>query len=246
MTPREIRWLRQIERIVHSRIEAAACRSLADVAEKRRGQMLDQVKVLLADESTYASYVETVDELAAEHGATSVAAALLKLWAEETGRATNIENQHDDLAMISMPRQQNMQTPSRNMPVGDGTAVRLFINVGRFQGIRPQDIVGAIANEANIPGRAIGAIDIFDSYSFVDVPSNAADLVISAITNSGIKGRPVNAEVASGASPRGANEPRPFRGGGGPPRGDFNRGPRPGGGGYRGGPPRGNDRRSND
>jgi ATP-dependent RNA helicase DeaD len=249
VTPREIRWLRQIERIIHSRIESRRLPSLADVAEKRRGQMLDQVNVLLADESTYASYIETVDELAAEHGATSVAAALLKLWAEETGRATNIEDQHDDLAMISMPpqRQQNMQTPPRNMPVGDGTAVRLFINVGRFQGIRPQDIVGAIANEANIPGRAIGAIDIFDSYSFVDVPSNAADIVIAAITNSGIKGRPVNAEVASGASPRGANEPRPFRGGGGPPRGDFNRGPRPGGGGgYRGGPPRGNDRRSND
>ena len=128
---------------------------------------------------------------------------------------------------------------------GEGP-VRLFINVGRFQGIRPQDIVGAIANEANIPGRAIGQIDIFDNFCFVDVPAQAAEHVIAAIGNSGIKGRPVNAEVASGASPRGANEPRPFRGGGGTPRGDFNRGPRPGGGGYRGGPPRGNDRRSND
>ena len=240
VTPREIRWLRQIERTVRSRIELNRLPTLVDVAEKRRVQMLDQVKELLADETAFSAYVETVDELAAEHGATNVAAALLKLYAEETGRAMTAEDQHDDLAFLSAPRREFNNGPRefngapRQMPGGDNGAVRLFINVGRFQGIRPQDIVGAIANEANIPGRAIGAIDIFDGYSFVDVPAQAAEAVIHAITNSGIKGRPVNAEVASGQAPRSSND-RPFRGG---PRrdGGFDRGPRSGG--YRGGPRR--------
>ena len=250
VTPREIRWLRQIERIVRSRIELKRLPTLVDVAEKRRVQMLDQVKELLADETAFSAYVETVDELAAEHGATNVAAALLKLYAEETGRAMTAEDQHDDLAFLSAPRREFNNGPRefngapRQMPGGDNGAVRLFINVGRFQGIRPQDIVGAIANEANIPGRAIGAIDIFDGYSFVDVPAQAAEAVIHAITNSGIKGRPVNAEVASGQAPRSSND-RPFRGG---PRrdGGFDRGPRSGG--YRGGPRRdgGYGNRSND
>ena len=133
------------------------------------------------------------------------------------------------------PRREFAERPRQQMPMGgDNSAVRLFINVGRFQGIRPQDIVGAIANEANIPGRAIGAIDIFDGYSFVDVPAQVAEAVIAAITTSGIKGRPVNAEVASGQAPRSSGEPRPFRGGGGPSRGGYDRGPRSGGGGYRG------------
>lgn len=239
VTPRESRWLRQIERIVRSTIEGRRLPTLADVAARRREQMLEQLRAAVADDEAYAPYVETVEELAAEHGEKAVAAALLKLYAEETGRAIAVTDAHDDLASFSMPR------PSAPMPAGmpgEGP-VRLFINVGRFQGIRPQDIVGAIANEANIPGRAIGQIDIFDNFSFVDVPAQAAETVIAAISQSGIKGRPVNAEIATGAhGPAGA--PRPMRGG--PRREGGYGGPRRDGGGYRDRGPRrdsGYDRR---
>jgi hypothetical protein len=85
---------------------------------------------------------------------------------------------------------------------------RLFVNVGRNQGIRPQDIVGAIANEAGIPGRSIGAIDILDSYAFVDVPSDASSRVIDALRSSSIKGRPVNVEVAQPGAGRAARDDR--------------------------------------
>ena len=51
--------------------------------------------------------------------------------------------------------------------------VRLFLSVGRAEGVRPGDIVGAIANEANIPGQAIGAIDIYDHVSSVEVPASS-------------------------------------------------------------------------
>jgi ATP-dependent RNA helicase DeaD len=228
VTPRETRWLRQIERIVRSTIEGKRLPTLADVAEKRRQQMVDKVMEQMVDEEAFAPYLETVKTLTEEHDATAIAAALLKLYAEETGRPTGIADAHDDLASFSMPRQ------APNMPMGTGEGpVRLFINVGRFQGIRPQDIVGAIANEANIPGRAIGQIDIFDNFSFVDVPGQVAETVIAAISQSGIKGKPVNAEVATGAHGPGATAPRGMRGG--PPRrdGGFS-GPRRDGGGYRG------------
>ncbi len=224
VTPRETRWLRQIERIVRSTIEGKRLPTLADVAEKRRQQMVEKVQAQLVDEEAFAPYLETVQKLTDEHDATAIAAALLKLYAEETGRATDLTEKHDDLASFSMPRQ------APNMAIAGGGPVRLFVNVGRFQGIRPQDIVGAIANEANIPGRAIGQIDIFDNFSFVDVPAQAAETVIAAISQSGIKGRPVNAEVATeGHGP--ASAPRPMRGG---PRrdGGFRGGPRDGG--YRG------------
>jgi ATP-dependent RNA helicase DeaD len=232
VTPRETRWLRQIERIVRSTIEGKRLPTLADVAEKRRQHMVEKVQSQLVDEEAFAPYLETVKTLTEEHDATTIAAALLKLYAEETGRATDLAEKHDDLASFSMPR----QAPNPNVNYQDGGnegPVRLFINVGRFQGIRPQDIVGAIANEANIPGRAIGQIDIFDNFSFVDVPGHVAEPVIAAISQSGIKGRPVNAEVATGEHGPGATAPRGMRGG--PPRRDGGGygGPR-GGGGYRG------------
>ncbi len=236
VTPRETRWLRQIERIVRSTIEAKRLPTLADVAAKRREQMLEQVRALVTDEEAFAPYIETVDELAAEHGATAVAAALLKLYAEETGRPVTVADQHDDLAMLSAPRPRFEGGPMP--PMGGEGPVRLFMNVGRFQGIRPQDIVGAIANEANIPGRAIGAIDIFDNFSFVDVPGAVAEQVITAISTSGIKGRPVNAEVATGQNGQ-PLPPRPMRGGGGPRReGGFSGPPRRDGGFRPGGPRR--------
>jgi ATP-dependent RNA helicase DeaD len=233
ITPRETRWLRQIERIVRSTIEMKRLPTLADVATKRREQMLDQLREALSDETTFAPYVETIETLVAEeHDPKAIAAGILKLYADATGKTAEVANAHDDLASFAMPR------PQAQMPAGgyggDGP-VRLFVNVGRFQNIRPQDIVGAIANEANIPGRAIGQIDIFDNFSFVDVPAQVVEQVIAAVGNSGIKGRPVNVEVASAAHGP-AGSPRPMRGGP-PPRREGGGGfgaPRRDGGGYRG------------
>jgi ATP-dependent RNA helicase DeaD len=121
------------------------------------------------------------------------------------------------------------------MPMRDGS-VRLFLNVGHNLGIRPQDIVGAIANEANIPGRSIGSIDIFDSYSFVEVPGDTSQQIIDALGQSGIKGKYVNVEVARpDAGPRGG-------GGGGRREGGFDRDRGGDRGGYRGGGGGGYDR----
>jgi ATP-dependent RNA helicase DeaD len=230
ITPRETRWLRQIERIVRSTIEMKRLPTLADVAAKRRELLLDQLREALSDDSGIAQYTETIETLVTEeHDPKMIAAAVLKLYAEETGRTADVANAHDDLASFSNPR------PQMPMPAGGFSGegpVRLFINVGRFQGIRPQDIVGAIANEANIPGRAIGQIDIFDNFSFVDVPAQVAEQVIVAIGSSGIKGRAVNVEVAS-AEHGPAGGPRPTRGGPRREGGGFN-GPRRDGGGYRG------------
>jgi ATP-dependent RNA helicase DeaD len=66
---------------------------------------------------------------------------------------------------------------------------RLFFNVGRSAGIRPQDLVGAIAGESRLAGRDIGAIEIADRFSLVEVPEAAANEVITALRRSTIKGR---------------------------------------------------------
>ena len=69
--------------------------------------------------------------------------------------------------------------------------LRLAIDygAGRAAGIRPQDLVGAIANETSLGGRDIGAIEIADRFSLVEVPEAAADEVIAALKASSVKGR---------------------------------------------------------
>jgi ATP-dependent RNA helicase DeaD len=80
----------------------------------------------------------------------------------------------------------------------DANMTRLFLNLGNKDRIRPNDIVGAIAGETGVPGKSIGGIDIFDNFSFVDVPQKDAEHVIKVMKNNTIKGKSVNMEISKG------------------------------------------------
>jgi ATP-dependent RNA helicase DeaD len=198
VTPREVRWLRQIERITKARIEPRRLPTAADVAERRREVLKQQVIEVLKESDGYQQYLSTIGDLAEEHDLAEVAAAILKLYAEETGRGAPVEVTEDELALLA-------PAPAPRAETG---MTRLFLNIGRNLGVRPQDLVGAIAGEAGIPGRAIGAIDIFDTYSFVEVPSEYTERVIDALRRSGVRGKYVNVEVAQPGAGRPGREER--------------------------------------
>jgi ATP-dependent RNA helicase DeaD len=69
--------------------------------------------------------------------------------------------------------------------------VRLFIGLGRRAGLRPSDLVGAIANEAGVAGSAIGVVEISDQSALVEIPAEAADLVIDRLRRTKLRGRRV-------------------------------------------------------
>ena len=66
--------------------------------------------------------------------------------------------------------------------------IRLFVGAGRRAGIRPGDLVGAITGEAGIESRSIGAIEISDGFSLVEVPETMADDVIEALRATKLRG----------------------------------------------------------
>ena len=75
---------------------------------------------------------------------------------------------------------------------------RLFINVGKSQNIRPGDILGAVAGESGISGKLVGSIDMYDNYTFVEVPREYAEAVLRAMKDVKIKGKNVHVEKANG------------------------------------------------
>lgn len=75
--------------------------------------------------------------------------------------------------------------------------VRLFVNIGKKQHARPGDILGAVAGESGMPGNLVGAIDMFDSYTFVEVPREYGTAVLNAMKNVKIRGRSINVEPAN-------------------------------------------------
>lgn len=69
--------------------------------------------------------------------------------------------------------------------------VRMYVGAGHEAGIRPGDLVGAIANEAKVPSNVIGSIEIEERFSIVDVPESLAARIIDLVGRARIKGRKV-------------------------------------------------------
>ncbi len=77
---------------------------------------------------------------------------------------------------------------------GGGDSERIFVGLGRSAGLRPADLVGAIANEAGLESSDIGAIQIADHYAFVEVPTAKVTDVVTALRNATIRGRRVKVD----------------------------------------------------
>ena len=73
---------------------------------------------------------------------------------------------------------------------------RLFVPLGRQDGLRPGELVAAIANRVGLVGKQIGAIDILDRAAFVEVPTDRAAEVIDALMAGKIRGQKVTVKIA--------------------------------------------------
>jgi ATP-dependent RNA helicase DeaD len=87
---------------------------------------------------------------------------------------------------------------------------RLFVGAGRQAGVRPADLVGAISGETGLKSAFIGAIEIADRFSLVEVPEEVADDIIEALAATKLRGLKVTVrrDRDAGGSPDG-DRPRP-------------------------------------
>src|SRR6185369_3702739 len=95
--------------------------------------------------------------------------------------------------------------------VAEDGMTRLFIDAGRRDGVRPGDIVGAIANEADVPGRAIGSIDIYDKFTFVEIPHRFKAQVLDRMSRVMLRNRLVSIRVATPGAPPPIDDRRELR-----------------------------------
>jgi ATP-dependent RNA helicase DeaD len=78
----------------------------------------------------------------------------------------------------------------------DSAMIKIHFSVGKKNNVYPGDLVGAIAGESGIPGNTIGNIDIFPQHSFVDVPGQYVNKVLSSMNKNRVKGTKVHVKVA--------------------------------------------------
>ncbi|UCF20231.1 MAG: DbpA RNA binding domain-containing protein [Gemmatimonadota bacterium] len=94
-------------------------------------------------------------------------------------------------AATSLFREREPPTAAEPLPAW----TRLYFGVGRRDGIRPADLVGAITGESSVGGDRIGRIDIRDTHCAVEVAASVADQVIKALASATIRGRPANVRL---------------------------------------------------
>ena len=179
---KEVYKLKDIERYCKTKILAKPVPSLDDVKNTKLDNMFDKIRQTI-EEGGLTDMVNLVEEHVNQEEYTSMdmAAALLKMLIGDTlDREDEVEEFHFDTDK------------------DDSRMARLFINIGKKDKIKPANILGAIAGESGMPGKLVGAIDMMDNYTFVDVPAIHAEKILKAMNdNVQIKGRRVNVEKAN-------------------------------------------------
>jgi ATP-dependent RNA helicase DeaD len=184
VTPREKRLLRQIESLIRQPLTSAALPTEEDIQAHRESELLNEVRVWLT-RARYRRERELVARLVEEgHDPLEIAAAALKL-----GRASEKQRPVAPVSEVQeRPARRTGQRAERASQRGladratvshESGMVRLTMNMGRAHGIRPNDVVGAIAYHADIPGSTIGKIFIEDTHTLLDVPENLVNQILS-------------------------------------------------------------------
>ena len=180
---KEVYKLKDIQRYCKTKILAQKSPSMEDVVQVRLEKIMDRIDTIIEEEdlTKMVNMIESqVNE--SDYTAMDIAAAFLK--------------------MALLGEEESAQKSMENFEFGDTGAeeegmVRLFINIGKKQHVKPGDILGAITGESGMPGKLVGAIDMYDKYTFVEVPREYGKEVLKAMSNSKIKGKSINIEPAN-------------------------------------------------
>ncbi len=187
LLPRQRRVLGGIQRYVRQRLQLVRMPTERDVAAHREERFKAAVGGAI-ETGDLDRYRRVVEEIARGGGydMADVAAAVAHLAAGDRRRLPSLEPAERPVA------EEVTRSPQR--PGVDMTP--LALSVGRSHGLRPGDVVGAIANEAGIPGRAVGAIEIDDFVTFVDVDVRHVKRVLARLQGSRIRGQRVRVRRA--------------------------------------------------
>ncbi len=177
---REIYKLKDIQKYTNTKIKLERVPTLRDVEEIKTGMLIEEVKKII-EENKLGKERRIIDKLLEEdYTSMDIAVALLKMV---VGKQNGSEEIINDLDL-----KENFQKSDM---------ARFFINIGRNQKIRPRDIVGAIAGDTGIPGNQIGSIDIYEKFTFVEVPKEYTKRLLQGMKKSSIRGKSINIEKAN-------------------------------------------------
>jgi ATP-dependent RNA helicase DeaD len=200
LEPREHRLLKSIEHAVKQKIDVCPVPTVADLRAKR----LELTRATLRERVLGGGFDDVrvvIESLAEEFDVIDIAAAAVAMAHAAVGRDGDEEGDIPPVASVPPKKGARREAGGERRPPEDARErddrrrgqqmVRLFVGAGRHAGIRPADLVGAIANEAGIRSKDLGGIEIGDRFSLVEVPESLADTIVNAMRRATLRGKKV-------------------------------------------------------
>lgn len=178
---RDIYKLRDIQRYTKTKIKRQDLPTLKDIERNYTTTMLEKIKREIDNEdlSKYEKILESL--LQEDYTSFDIGAALLKFYMED-----NRLDGHKELDMVDNQGKYRTTTSLR----------RIHINIGKRKGISPRHILAAIVESGSIPKKLVGNIDLYDKFTFVEIPGEYVEDIIASLNGTRIKGARVNVEMA--------------------------------------------------
>ncbi len=189
---KDIYKLRDIQRFTKTKIERRDLPTLKDIQENYTSTLIEQIKdeVDKGSLGKYEKIVETI--LTEDYTSFDVSAALLKLYMTEKKLGG-----HKEIDAVDFGGRPNKNTSSGSRRGQNTSGTRLYINTGRKDGISPRHILSAMIEETGIEKNLVGKIDVYDKFSFAEVPNDYRDVMLGKFNGSKIKGRTIRVEIAN-------------------------------------------------
>lgn len=194
VTSRDYYLLKSLMNYTKKKINRHPIPTISDIENVKTQVFINKLKQTI-DEGNLTKYINILDKMmeTEDFQSIEVAAALLKMELELPEK--------DLLEPVNFSKSNRSREKDRASNRGsrrkdDSNMVRMFINIGKNKQIQPGDVVKSIASETSMSGKNIGHIDIYDKYTFVDIPEEYADEVLEIMHKGSIKGNRINVEKA--------------------------------------------------
>ncbi|MGK0170520.1 MAG: ATP-dependent RNA helicase DeaD [Gammaproteobacteria bacterium] len=220
--PRERRVLERIERTTRQPIEQLAVPTYFELQAKLRDQTAASIKAVLENDGSDMEAAKAIlESLGPDIDPARLVLAALKM-AHETSQPREEGPEIPDLSRQRASHAEPGRRPRRDRDAGHRAPAaphrgkrdapqahqtpadtgRLYVGAGKRAGVRPQDLVGAIAGESPLRGSDIGNIQVSDHFSIVEIPEGSVDAVVRAMSHTTIKGRKARVRrfIESGAA----------------------------------------------
>ncbi|MEN8905550.1 MAG: DEAD/DEAH box helicase [Clostridiales bacterium] len=182
---RDIFKLRDIQKYTNSPIQKIKPPTIFDIEEMKITKLSEQLKEIIK-ENNLKNYIKSIEAILEDVNSpkendslttvTEVSAAFLKLYSEQnTTKYESIKEDNPD-------------------SLEENEMARLFINIGRNNNVKPKNIIESIVSVTNLPSNVVGSIDIYNEYTFVEVPRIYAQDIIKSLKNYKINKKRINIE----------------------------------------------------